>query len=72
MSEKRRLVVRLRSDGTITAETAGIYGDECVPYAQILEDLCGAEAIDSGYTADYQIRGDVVPERNEVTQRDFG
>ena len=53
MPERPQLLIRLRVDGTVQAETRHIYGDACVPFAAILEDLCDAEAIDSDYTRDY-------------------
>lgn len=53
MTERAHLIIRLRIDGTVEAETKHIHGDACVPFAAILEDLCDAEAVDSGYTSDY-------------------
>jgi hypothetical protein len=46
-------VIQLLVDGTVRAETRNLYGNACVPFAAILEDLCDAEAIESDYTADY-------------------
>ena len=53
MTDRRQLIIRLRVDGTIHAETKHIHGDACIPFAAILEDLCDAEAIESDYTQDY-------------------
>ena len=55
MSAQPQLVIRLRVDGTVGAETRNLHGDACVPFAAILEDLCDAEAIDSEYIADYWV-----------------
>jgi len=53
MADHAQLIIKLRVDGTVQAETKNIHGDACVPFAAILEDLCDAEAIDSDYTPDY-------------------
>jgi hypothetical protein len=53
MAARGQLIIKLRVDGTIQAETKNIHGDACVPFAAILEDLCDAEAIDSDYTPDF-------------------
>ncbi len=55
MSKAAQLIIRVRVDGTVHAETKHLSGDACVPFAAVLEDLCDAEAIESGYTSDYYI-----------------
>jgi hypothetical protein len=55
MPERPQLVIQLRVDGIVEAETRNIYGDACVPFAPILEDLCDAEAIQSDYTEEYYV-----------------
>lgn len=65
MAEQKQLVIQLRVDGTVHAETRQIFGEACVPFAALLEDLCDAEAIDSAYTGDYYLKGDT---DNAVTQ----
>lgn len=67
MAGREQLIIRLRSDGTVQAETKHIYGDACVPFAALLEDLCDAEAIESNYTQDYHASAahDGVQARNE-------
>lgn len=52
MTEKQ-LIVRVHADGTIDAETVGMYGDECLEYFDALEDLLDAQTASSSYTADY-------------------
>ncbi len=69
MAPREQLIIRLRVDGSIEAETKHIHGDACVPFAALLEDLCDAEAIDSAYTRDYYFaQADEEAARNE--QRD--
>jgi hypothetical protein len=63
MGEKPQLVIRLRTDGTVQADTRHVYGDACVPFAALLEDLCDAEAIDSAYSADYY---ESTPQHQEI------
>ncbi len=66
-----RLVIRIGPDGTITAETSGLTGDACVPFAAVLEDLCDATAVQSEYTADYwAVATDATAAQNEVEHRD--
>lgn len=70
MAERRQLIVRLGVDGTIQAETRHIYGDDCVPFASILEDLCLATAVDSAYTEDYRLVDPVEQQALESTRDD--
>jgi hypothetical protein len=70
MAERGQLIIRLRVDGTVQAETKRIHGDACVPFAAILEDLCDAEAIDSDYTSDYYAVTQTVEASAEVQERD--
>ena len=50
---QKQLIVRVKADGTIDAETVGMYGAECLEYFDALEDLLGATTTGSAYTADY-------------------
>lgn len=50
---QKQLVVSIRKDGTVHAETVGIRGEECLDYFAVLEDLLDAEVASSSYTADY-------------------
>ncbi|MGB4137004.1 MAG: DUF2997 domain-containing protein [Microbacterium sp.] len=49
----KQLIVSLRPDGTVAAETAGMAGDECLTYISALEDLLDATTTQSAFTADY-------------------
>lgn len=49
----KQVIVRVRKDGTVEAETVGMYGAECLDYFDALEDLLGAETASSAYTDDY-------------------
>ena len=70
MTSRGQLVIRLCVDGTIEAQTKHIYGDACVAFAAILEDLCDAEAIESGYTQDYSVTAQADEEVARNEQRD--
>lgn len=50
---QKQLIVSVRRDGTVHAETVGMYGEECLDYFAVLEDLLDAEVASSTYTADY-------------------
>lgn len=59
----KQLVVSIRKDGTVHAETVGMYGEECLDYFAVLEDLLEADVASSSYTADYAAtpQGDAAP-----------
>jgi hypothetical protein len=52
MAEKR-LVVQVRRDGTVHAETFGMQGPECLDYIAVLENMLEAETAESAFTEDY-------------------
>lgn len=52
MTGRRRIVVTVSPDGTVSAETLGILGEECLDYVALLEDLLDARTVESAYTAD--------------------
>ncbi|RWZ49729.1 DUF2997 domain-containing protein [Labedella phragmitis] len=52
MAEKR-LVVQVRADGTVHAETFGMQGPECLDYIAVLENMLEAETTESAFTEDY-------------------
>jgi Protein of unknown function (DUF2997). len=54
---QKRLIVSVRKDGTVHAETVGMHGEECLDYFAVLEDLLDAEVASSSYTADYTATG---------------
>jgi hypothetical protein len=53
VSDERRIVVTVAPDGTVTAETRGVVGEECLDYVAVLEDLLDARVVESAYTADF-------------------
>ena len=52
MTEKQ-LVVQVRPDGTVHAETLGMHGEECLDYIAVLENMLDAEATESSFTEAY-------------------
>ena len=64
----KQLVVRLKADGTVDAETFGMTGEECLGYITALEDLLDATTVESSFTSDY----DAVSAQTETasTQQD--
>lgn len=48
-----RIVVTVRVDGTIEAETHGVTGAACLDYIARLEDLIDAGTVASRFTEDY-------------------
>lgn len=53
MSTSKQLLIQVRPDGTVHAETLGMTGEECLDYIAVLEDLLDAETTASSYTAAY-------------------
>lgn len=49
----KQLIVQVRPDGTVHAETVGLYGNECLDYIAILEDMLDAETTASSFTDAY-------------------
>ncbi len=49
----KKLVVQLRPDGSVAAETFGMTGAECLDYIEQLEALLDAETTSSQFTEDY-------------------
>jgi hypothetical protein len=56
MTEKQ-LVVQVRRDGTVHAETIGMQGAECLDYIAVLENLLEAQTTQSAFTDDYDRAG---------------
>lgn len=63
MSGQPRIVVTVSSEGVVSAETRDVFGDRCLDYIAVLEDLLDARTVRSAYTADHA-RAEV-PERQE-------
>jgi hypothetical protein len=53
MTERKRIVVDVRIDGTIMAATQGIAGPACLDEADRIAELCGEQITSSALTADY-------------------
>lgn len=67
----KQLIVNLRPDGSVAAETIGMAGDECLAYISALEDLLDATTTTSSYTADHagigiETRGGLLDEEHRA------
>ena len=49
----KQLIVQVRPDGSVHAETLGMYGNECLDYIAVLENMLDAEPTDSSFTEAY-------------------
>ena len=49
----KQLIVQVRPDGTVHAETLGMYGNECLDYIAVLENMLEAETSASSFTDAY-------------------
>ncbi|MEU9504780.1 DUF2997 domain-containing protein [Micromonospora sp. NPDC048170] len=66
MGGQPRIVVTVTSEGVVSAETRDVFGEGCLDYVAVLEDLLAARTVHSAYTADHDRAA--VPVRQE--QRD--
>ena len=62
----KKIIVRIGADGTVDAETVGMYGAECLDYFAALEDLLAATTQSSSYTDDYHRTGAATAVRGGV------
>lgn len=65
----KHLVVKLRADGTVDAETFGMHGQECLDYITALEDLLDATTTQSSFTPDYHAVAPTVDLASEQEDR---
>jgi hypothetical protein len=65
---KKRITIRIRTDGKVLSETSGLKGKECLPYVGLLERLTDSKSVQSQFTAEYY--EDVSRLSNEVNQNE--
>jgi hypothetical protein len=67
--DQKQLIVRISPDGSINAETRNLYGDECLDYITVLEDLLDAQTVTSSFTEDYSRQAAVTSnyQRNDTS-----
>ena len=49
----KKLIIKIKKDGTIEAETKGIKGKKCDDYVKIIEELTDSKVISKEYTKEY-------------------
>ena len=49
----KKLIIKIKKDGTVEAETKGIKGKRCEDYAKIIEQLTDSKIISKEYTREY-------------------
>lgn len=62
----KQLIVTLFTDGSIEAETRGIFGEACLDYIGVLEDMLEADTTDSAFTADYSVSEHAVQQHTQL------
>ena len=62
-----KIVIKIRPDGMIEAETLGIKGKKCKEYMEILEKFLDSKIIDSEYTKEYY-EEEISTVKNEISQ----
>lgn len=71
----KTVVVRIRRDGSVEAETVGITGPECLDYIPVIERLTQARTVESHFKPEFHaeqqthVSDHVVPEQR-LTERD--
>ncbi len=60
----KKLIIKIRKDGSIEAETKGIKGKKCEDYIKIIEELTDSKVINKEYTPEYHEN-----EEEEVTEK---
>lgn len=58
----KKIILKIKKDGTIDAETKGIKGKKCEDYIKIIEELTESKAINVEYTQEYY------ENTNEITE----
>ncbi|MGQ0623325.1 MAG: DUF2997 domain-containing protein [Sporichthyaceae bacterium] len=51
----RRLAITVNADGTIDAESLGVFGKDCLDLVPLLERLLDADTVSSSFTDDYYV-----------------
>ena len=49
----KKLIIKIRKDGSIEAETKGNKGKKCEDYIKIIEELTDSKVINKEYTPEY-------------------
>ena len=49
----KKLIIKIRKDGTLEAETKGIKGKKCEDYIKVIEELTDSKVIKSEHTQEY-------------------
>src|SRR5262245_36645126 len=70
MADQARIEVTVGPDGVVSAITHGLYGDRCLDYIGVLEDLLEARTSSSAYTDDYARTQEQAPVAEEVRHVD--
>ena len=49
----KKLIIKIKKDGTIESETKGIKGKKCEDYIKLIEELTDSKVIETEYTSEY-------------------
>ena len=49
----KKLIIKIRKDGVVEAETKGINGQKCEDYLKIIEELTDSKVVKKEYTPEY-------------------
>ena len=64
----KKLIIKIRKDGTIEAETKGIKGKKCEDYIKVIEELTNSKVIDKEYTSEYYETEEEILNQNKEKQ----
>jgi len=57
-----KLIIKIKKDGTVEAETIGIMGEKCLNYMDPISKLINGKIVDSRFTKDFYGTEDVSEE----------
>ncbi|WP_323735853.1 DUF2997 domain-containing protein [Methanosphaera sp. ISO3-F5] len=49
----KKLIIKIRKDGSIEAETKGIKGKKCEDYIKVIEELTDSKVVNKEHTSEY-------------------
>jgi hypothetical protein len=63
--------IRIRPDGTVSAETTGVTGDACLDWVPLVEEATGAVIVGSEYLPEFFLSGEaeLVEDVEEVEEQ---
>lgn len=65
----KKLIIKIRKDGTIEAQTKGIKGKKCEDYIKLIEELTESKVIEKEFTSEYHENDEEVVNQEKTLQK---